>query len=225
MLELVPVVDENGKSPYIDWLGSLDIPVRARITIAVLRLEHGVPSTAKSVGAGVSELRLFFGPGYRVYFAVVANKLLLLLAGGSKGRQDRDILAAQDLLRRYNQQAARGDEMITTVSHNEMITQDLKTNRDFRRAFLAEAIISLVSGETATGKSALRLYVDATIGFNALGVALDEAPERLESALAQEGNPSAESFLRILATLQKTEGTQLRFQAADTRAEEHRRAA
>jgi putative addiction module killer protein len=95
MIDVREYVDSQGRIPYRDWIVTLDPAVRARVITAVLRLEFGNFSTAKSVGAGVSEMRLDFGPGYRVYFGKDGDSLVILLAGGSKKRQQRDINAAQ----------------------------------------------------------------------------------------------------------------------------------
>jgi putative addiction module killer protein len=69
----------------------LDTSARVRIVTAVLRMENGNFAAARSVGAGVSELRLDFGPGYRVYFGRDGDRLVILLGGGSKKRQQADI--------------------------------------------------------------------------------------------------------------------------------------
>jgi putative addiction module killer protein len=71
------------------------------VTVAVLRLETGNFSAAKGVGAGVFELRLDFGPGYRVYFGKDGERVVILLGGGTKQRQSNDIEAAQQLWREY----------------------------------------------------------------------------------------------------------------------------
>ena len=91
MIEVREYVDAKGRSPYRDWLVKLDAATIARIIAAVLRMESGNFSAAKGVGAGVSELRLDFGPGYRVYFGRDGGRLLILLAGGAKKRQQADI--------------------------------------------------------------------------------------------------------------------------------------
>ncbi len=88
--------------------------MRARISVAVFRLEAGNFSAAKSVGAGVFELRLFFGPGYRVYFGKDGERLVILLGGGTKKRQQADIEAAQLLWLQYKK-AKGGDGKHTQV--------------------------------------------------------------------------------------------------------------
>lgn len=80
------------------WLSALrDRPARARINIRIDRLGLGNPGDVKPVGGGVSELRIDHGPGYRVYFARRGTALIVLLAGGDKSTQDRDIRTAQGL--------------------------------------------------------------------------------------------------------------------------------
>ncbi len=83
---------------YAKWFDGLrDRAARARINARIRRLLLGNPGDVKPVGKGVSELRIDFGPGYRVYFVQRGNTLVILLAGGDKRTQDRDIKAAMDL--------------------------------------------------------------------------------------------------------------------------------
>ena len=85
---------------YVQWFNSLkDRAARARIDIRIRRLSLGNPGDVKSVGEGVSELRVDFGPGYRVYFIQRAEVLVVLLAGGDKSSQVRDIRQAKALAR------------------------------------------------------------------------------------------------------------------------------
>jgi putative addiction module killer protein len=79
----------------------LDPTTRARITVGVLRLELGNFSAARGVGGGIFELRYDFGPGYRVYFGKDGERLVILLGGGTKKRQQNDIEAAQELWQEY----------------------------------------------------------------------------------------------------------------------------
>lgn len=83
---------------YIDWFDSLrDRQARARINIRIRRLSEGNPGDVKPVGQGVSELRIDYGPGYRVYFVQSGETLIILLAGGDKKTQDRDVQTALNL--------------------------------------------------------------------------------------------------------------------------------
>lgn len=80
------------------WFSTLrDRQVRARVSIRIDRLALGNPGDAKPVGSGVSELRIDYGPGYRVYYVRQGTALVVLLAGGDKRTQNRDIRAALEL--------------------------------------------------------------------------------------------------------------------------------
>ena len=103
MVEILEFTTALGVSPFARWREKLDPVARARISVAVLRLETGNFSAVKGVGSGVFELRLDFGPGYRVYFGKDGDQLVILLGGGTKKRQQSDIEAAQVLWRQYKQ--------------------------------------------------------------------------------------------------------------------------
>jgi putative addiction module killer protein len=106
----VPVLeflDRQGSSPFAKWFGGLDAAAAAKVTTALLRMELGNLSNAKGVGAGVLENRIDFGPGYRVYFGKDGDTLVVLLGGGTKKRQQRDIATAQD---RWNDYKRRKSE-------------------------------------------------------------------------------------------------------------------
>jgi putative addiction module killer protein len=100
-LKVREYVDKRGYSPFRDWLDSLSLAAKARIQARVLRVESGNLGDHKSVGEGVMELRFDFGPGYRVYFGKDGDTLILLLMGGDKGTQRRDIKKAQELWSEY----------------------------------------------------------------------------------------------------------------------------
>ena len=85
---------------YADWIDNLrDIQGRARILVRIERLALGNPGDVKPVGEGVSELRINYGPGYRVYFTKQGDKIVILLAGGDKSTQAADIKNALRLAR------------------------------------------------------------------------------------------------------------------------------
>ena len=85
---------------YAQWLDDLrDIRARARVQARVERLAADNPGDVKPVGEGVSEMRIDYGPGYRVYFTRRGNEVVILLAGGDKSTQDADIKTAQGLAR------------------------------------------------------------------------------------------------------------------------------
>jgi putative addiction module killer protein len=91
----------DGRNPFREWLGTLDVAVRALVQAHVLRFELGNLGDHKSVGAGVWEARLAFGPGYRIYFGKDGESVILLLLGGAKATHRRDIRRAQEFWRDY----------------------------------------------------------------------------------------------------------------------------
>jgi putative addiction module killer protein len=94
---------EAGRSPFAEWFDSLDAATAARVDRYVRRLEAGNFGAAKALRDGVFELRLDFGPGYRVYYGRDGEKVIILLGGGSKRRQAADIAAAVERWKRYKQ--------------------------------------------------------------------------------------------------------------------------
>lgn len=89
---------------YRQWIDGLrDVVGRARILMRVDRLIHGNPGDHRNLTEGVSELRVDVGPGYRVYYSKRGNRLLLLLAGGDKSTQAKDIARATKLNREYGE--------------------------------------------------------------------------------------------------------------------------
>jgi putative addiction module killer protein len=85
---------------FAKWIDELqDIRARARILVRIERLAAGNPGDVKPVGEGVSEMRIDYGPGYRVYFKKIGQKVVILLAGGDKSSQSRDIKTALRLSR------------------------------------------------------------------------------------------------------------------------------
>lgn len=93
--EIREYITEGGRSPFRNWLGTLDRATQARVQARVFRFETGNLGDFKQVGGGVYEARLTFGPGYRIYFGIVQGRAVLLLGGGSKATQSGDIRKAQ----------------------------------------------------------------------------------------------------------------------------------
>ncbi len=92
------VIEIQETDTFSDWLRVLrDVQAKARIAARVRRLAFGNPGDVKPVGEGISELRIHYGPGYRVYYIQRGAVLILLLCGGDKSTQDRDIQTAKRL--------------------------------------------------------------------------------------------------------------------------------
>lgn len=101
MLTVREYLTPDGTNPFRDWLVRLDTQPRARIQARVLRFSTGNLGDHKHVGAGLWEARVMFGPGYRIYFGKDGRDLILLLLGGDKSSQSRDISRAQQFWKDY----------------------------------------------------------------------------------------------------------------------------
>ena len=93
---------QNGTVPFRNWLDSLrDLQAVARIRARLTRIRVGNFGQVRALGGGVSELKIDHGPGYRVYYAMAGKTVVLLLIGGDKSTQKRDIETAKDYWREY----------------------------------------------------------------------------------------------------------------------------
>ena len=101
MIKVREYLNTTGRSPYARWFNRLDAQAAARAAAALVRMEQGNLSNTRGVGAGVLECRIDFGPGYRVYFGRDGDALIILLGGGTKTRQRKDIKTAHDLWQEY----------------------------------------------------------------------------------------------------------------------------
>ncbi len=94
MYQIEIYVDEKGRSPFVDWLDSLDKSIKAKVAARILRFETGNLGDTKTIGHGIFEARLHVGPGYRIYFGISGRQLIVLLVGGLKRTQKKDITKA-----------------------------------------------------------------------------------------------------------------------------------
>ena len=101
MNEIREYVDRNGLSPFARWFDGLNAQAAQRVRRATLRMEQGNLSNVKGVGSGVSEYRIDFGPGYRLYFGQEGDRIIILLGGGTKKLQNQDIAKAKALWQEY----------------------------------------------------------------------------------------------------------------------------
>ena len=109
MVDLIVYVTEEGKAPFDDWFNKLDTTAALKVRTAQARFETGNMGDVKPVGQGVSERRITFGPGYRVYFGQDGDKLVILLCGGTKKRQSKDIEQAKAFWEDYKNRKQKGD--------------------------------------------------------------------------------------------------------------------
>jgi putative addiction module killer protein len=103
--EIQRYVKSDGQIPFDEWFNGLrDSQAKLKINVRLKRVSTGNFGDYRSVGEGVLELRINFGPGYRVYFGQVATTIVLLLCGGDKSTQDEDIRKAKKYWTKYRSQ-------------------------------------------------------------------------------------------------------------------------
>ena len=113
MIEIQEYLDESGDSAFGRWFRRIGPTAAAKVTTALDKMERGLMGDVKSVGGGVSEQRIHFGPGYRIYFGSVRDKhtikIVILLCGGSKEGQNQDIKAAKAYWKEYKSRKRKGE--------------------------------------------------------------------------------------------------------------------
>ena len=101
-IEIEVYETDVGKRPFELWLKGLrEIHTRAKIRMRLDRLRMGNFGDCKAIASGVSELKIHYGPGIRIYYGKIANRVVLLLCGGDKNIQERDITKAKEYLKEY----------------------------------------------------------------------------------------------------------------------------
>jgi putative addiction module killer protein len=108
MIEIREYLGLNGRTLFGEWFDRLNSEAARRVTIALYRLGLGNFSNVKAVGGGVFECRIDSGPGYRVYFGKDGKTIILLLCGGTKQRQQEDIVLAGECWQDYKRQKRSG---------------------------------------------------------------------------------------------------------------------
>ena len=214
------LVTDDGSEPFATWFGRLDAMAATKVTMALVRLGQGNLSRAQAVGEGVLEYRIDWGPGYRVYFGRDGATLVILLTGGTKKRQQRDIERARRL---WAGLPARGARRGMNGERPMVLTQQLQgpgatpasppTTRS-RTALLREAIDTLLAGDVETGKTVLRDYIKATLGFAQLAAETGTPPKSLIRMFGPRGNPQARNLFGVILCLQRHAGVTLRVTAA-----------
>jgi putative addiction module killer protein len=110
--EIEEYLDEKGGSPFGEWFDNL--PAAAAAKVAIDRIGRGLLGDVKSIGSGVSERRIDFGPGYRIYFGSIKEgytvKIVILLGGGTKKRQNKDIAIAHSRWKNCKARRRKGEE-------------------------------------------------------------------------------------------------------------------
>lgn len=100
-MEIGEYIAVDGSCPFEEWFNDLNAEAAAKVTTAITRMRQGNFSNVISVGGGVQERKIDFGPGYRVYLGRDGDRLIILLGGGTKKGQDNDIADAIELWKEY----------------------------------------------------------------------------------------------------------------------------
>lgn len=108
-MEVREYLDADGRSPFARWFNKLDAMAAVKVTVALHRIEQGNLSNVKGLG-GIFEYKLNYGPGYRIYFGRDGDVLVLLLGGGTKRTQPKDILKARQYWSDYKIRKKAGEE-------------------------------------------------------------------------------------------------------------------
>ena len=191
-------VDEEGNKRFADWLDGLDAVAAAKATIAPARMEKGNFSNVKGVGAGVFEYKIEFGPGYRIYFGKDGERLVILIGGGTKRRQNRT--SGQPRNAGPITSDVKKRRTIMPLTHDFKKTVRARAQRDpkFRQSLLREAVECILNGDLDIGKAVLRDYVNATVGFQDLEKRTHIPAKSLMRMLGPKGSPSVANFASSL---------------------------
>ena len=188
LVEIVEYVDGNGRSPFGDWFDRLPATAAAKVAVAVDRIGRGLLGDVKPVGSGVSERRITFGPGYRIYFASIKKgnmiKIFVLQGPTSKGRET----------------------MALTRNFKDTVRARAQRDPDFRIALIREAIEKLVDGDVETGLSILGNYVNATVGYKVLAERTGKNPKSLMRMLGPSGNPTVTNLFAVISPVEGARG-------------------
>lgn len=113
-IEILEFLDDSGHSPFGRWFNKLNARAAAKITTAIDRIGRGLMTNVESVGSGVYERKVNFGPGYRIYFGLEtdgrATKVVILLNGGSKKAQSKNIDLAKLYWKDYKSGRSKGEK-------------------------------------------------------------------------------------------------------------------
>ena len=209
MLRVEEYVREDGSVPFKDWFERLDSHAAVKVATAVTRLSLGNTSNVKWF-SGHGELKVDWGPGYRVYLAKDGETLVLLFCGGTKKRQKgryrdgvgapRRIQSAQE--GRPESRSASGaqgtvNDMTLTRDFKETVVARVRRDPKFARTLLDESATLFLNGEPEAARLLLRDLVNATVGFEALADMTDKPAKSLHRMLSRHGNPSMDNLAAI----------------------------
>jgi putative addiction module killer protein len=209
IVELREYWERSGRNPFREWFDRLNSEAARKVTTALYRMALGNLSNVKSVGEGVQERRIHFGPGYRVYFGRDGESSSCWPVERNRG--SNPTFARQSRVGKITKggRGRKENEMALTKNFRKSVQARVKRDPAFREGMLREAIESLLSGELALGKNILRDYINATVGFPRLAAKTKIPVKSAHRMFGPRGNPTARNLFQIVAFLQHSEGMQL----------------
>lgn len=179
---------------FAKWIDGLeDILARARILVRIERLAAGNPGDVKPVGEGVSEMRIDYGPGYRVYFKKTGEEVIILLAGGAKDTQSRDIKTASRLGHHLWEHI-----MPKTKISRYDVAEHLRTSEEM--AAYLDACLEVANGDSTVIAKALGDIARAK-GMSQVAREAGLSRESLYRALSGERAPGFDTILKVIGAL------------------------
>jgi len=205
-MEIRRYLTEFGGDVFGEWLAELrDLRTRAKIVARIDRLSAGNFGDFKTLRGGLFEMRIDWGPGYRVYYAMVGKVCVLLLCGGDKRKQSSDIRRARI------PQGLSGENTMkrkASISHDEATVRELRENPEFAAEYLRAALED--DDEPSVLLIALRRIAEARGGIAKVAKAAGIERESLYRALSARGNPRLSTLIAVI----KAVGLKLTVEAA-----------
>jgi putative addiction module killer protein len=189
---------ESGRSFFGEWFADLDAVTAARVDKYIRRIEAGNFDAAKPLGAGLCELRLDFGPGYRVYYG---RQGMSLIHPAWRWNQAGSRHRYRGRARSMEKVQEHGVIMPLTKHYKDTVVARIKSDPAFAAALFAEATHSFLTGEIAEALSILRDLVHARITFKTLADQTGFDQKALHRMLGRAGNPTVRNFGLITKTI------------------------
>ena len=184
----------SGRDVFGEWLADLkDTRTKAKILARVDRLSLGNFGDCKSLREGLFEVRIDWGPGYRVYYAMVGKACVLLLCGEDKRKQSADIRRATEYLKELQGKDAMKRK--ASISHDEAVVAELRKTPDFAAEYLRAALED--NDEPSVLLVALRRVAEARGGIAKVAKAAGVERESLYRALSVRGNPRLSTLVAV----------------------------
>ena len=172
-----------------------DAQARARIAARIDRLSLGNFGDCKPLREGVSELRIDWGPGYRMYYAMLGRTCVLLLCGGDKRKQSSDVNRAIEYLQDHKERGTQVVKHKASISHDEAMVRELRENPNFAAEYLRAALED--EDEPRVLLIALRRVAEARGGIAKVAKAAGVERESLYRALSAHGNPRLSTLVAV----------------------------